>query len=372
MIKTVGIITCHTPYNYGAMLQAYALQSFFKQRGVEPEIINYFPKILGKELGLFYVGDKRFKRNPFLSLAYLAVKIPYRIKSKLNFGSFKKSYLNITKRRYYTLEELSSSIPVYDAYVTGSDQVWDTLGYKGWDPAYYLQFVPEQSKRNSYAASMSVVQPLDQRVIKEIFPLINSLNQVSVRENNIKEILEAYIERPVVHVLDPVYLLSAREWEKLSMNLPREKKRYILVYPMGDPTHVLENARKLSSYTGLPIYCISASNRKMDGVSKRFDCSVPKFLRLFQDAEYVVTNSFHGTAFSIIFKKNFWSCQVESKSHRITEMLKLSGLYNRYIPYGKCIEDYNSIIDYQEVEKLLEPKIESSKQFINRIIEQAN
>lgn len=351
------------------MLQAYGLQRYISSKGVFPEIIDYFPEIYKEELSLLYVGDRKYRNSMILSAAYLLIKLPSRLKRKYNFSKFKKQYLNISHHRYKSYEELVQTPPKYDAYICGSDQIWNTKGVRGWNPTFYLQFVKDKSKRNSYAASMSLDFPISDKVKMEVFPMIEELSNISVRENNIRVQIQKYIDKPIEYVLDPVYLLSAEEWNLLCRKASPEKEDYILIYPMENSDNIVNNAVLLSKYTGLPIYCISASSRKIKGVTKQFDCTISKFVRLFKDARYVITNSFHGTSFSIIFRKDFWSCQVSHNNHRITEILTLLNQQNRFVADGNFIDIDKLKVDYSISEAILREKIESSKAFLNRIVE---
>jgi len=368
MIKTVGIITCHTPYNYGAMLQAYGLQKYLASKGVYPEIIDYFPEIYKEELSLLYIGDKRYRNNVLFSVAYILLKLPSRLKRKFNFWKFKKQYLNISNHRYKSYDELKQTLPTYDTYICGSDQIWNTLGLRGWNPTFYLQFVKDKSKRNSYAASMSLNLPINEDVKTRVLPMIAELNKISVRERLIQQELTPLLDKKIDFVLDPVYLLSDKEWGELADKSRPIGKDYILIYPMGDGLRVLEYAKLLSLQTGLPIYCITASSRKFPGVTRHFNCDMPRFVRLFKDASYVLTNSFHGTAFSIIFRKNFWSCQVGANNHRITNIIKELHLSDRYIGDDENINLSNLPIDYSLAEKKLERLISESKNFLDDIV----
>lgn len=364
----IGIVTCHTPQNYGAMLQAYGLQKYLEGKNIYSEIIDYAPLIFFEELSLFFIGNKDIKSNFVKRIAYIFLKLPSRIKRRTNFNKFKKAYLNISNKRYLSYEELKSNPPIYDQYICGSDQIWNTKGIRGWDPTFYLQFVPQIEKRNSYAASMSIDSPVNDQVKSIVFPMVSEINRISMREINVIKDIQTYIKKKIDYVLDPVYLLPEHMWKNLALAAPCETKDYILVYPMGNSEHVLQNAKILSKHTGLPIYCITASTKKLKDIKKTFDCSVPKFVRLFLDAKYVITNSFHGTSFSIIFRKNFWSCEIENNNHRITSILSQLGLQNRYLSKHNSLDICDLTADFSDAEIRLNKLIEKSKLFIESII----
>ncbi len=350
------------------MLQAYGLQKYLISQGYEPEIINYAPDIYFEELSLLYIGDNKWQKNVILKFIYIISKFPSRIKRFFNFKKFRDNYLRINHHRYLSYEELIQDCPIYDEYICGSDQIWNTRGLRGWNPTFYLCFVKDKDKRHSYAASMSLDIPISQDVINRVFPMINDLKDVAVRERQTINEIQPYITSHVIATLDPVYLLSQREWGILADSSRNENKDFILIYPMGDMHHVLDNAKKLSNETKLPIYCISASSRKIPGVAKRFDCSIPKFVNLFREAKYVITNSFHGTSFSIIFRKNFWSCEVSNNNHRITDLLKRFNLSSRYVPINEKLNCNILNIDYTQSEQMIETEINLSKKYLGTIL----
>ena len=364
----VNIITCHTPQNYGAMLQAYGLQTYLESKGTEVEIINYAPKIYFEEQSLMYIGNDRAKSNPLLALSYLLYMLPKRLKRRKIFNSFRKKHLHITKERYESIERLYLDPPIADQYICGSDQIWNTKGTRGFNPLFYLGFVKDIKRRNSYAASMSADFPLSDRVIGDVISHINNIEKISVRESFIQEKLQQYVSKPIVHVLDPVYLLNEDQWLLLANESKPLKEKYILIYPMGDNSSTYANAEILSKATGLPVYCITASNKKHNTVTKYLMPTVQEFLQLFKRAQFVITDSFHGTSFSIIFRKTFWSCQVNNNNHRITSLLDSLGLKDRYIPSEKEIIVNTKPIDFEKLEALLEEKIKKSKEFIKTII----
>lgn len=364
----VDIITCHTPQNYGAMLQAYSLQTYLESKGTEVEIIDYAPKIYFEEQSLMYIGNGRAKSNPLLALSYLLYMLPKRLKRRKIFSGFRNKHLRITKERYESIERLYLNPPIADQYICGSDQIWNTKGSRGFNPLFYLGFVKDIKKRNSYAASMSADFPLSDRIIGDVIPHINNIDKISVRESLIQEKLQQYVSKPIVHVLDPVYLLDKNQWQLLANESKPMKEKFILIYPMGDNSSTYANAEILSKSTGLPVYCITASNKKHKTVTKYFMPTVQGFLQLFKSAQFVITDSFHGTSFSIIFRKTFWSCQVNNNNHRITSLLDTLGLKERYIPSGKKINVNTVAIDFEKAGIILEEKIKKSKEFIETII----
>lgn len=364
-----AIITNQTPLNYGANLQAYALQTYLEKQGCKAEVIDYAPDYYTDHLSLCYVGDPKFRKNLLLRWGYILYKLPSRWKRKRNFAVFQKQYLHLTSRRYKSYDELLGYPPGADGYIVGSDQVWNTHGTRGYNPAFYLEFVADSTKRASYAASMAIDEPISDRVKRDVFPMINKLQHVSVRESMTIDVIQPYVNKKVHHVLDPVYLLGAEDWNKLAGVSDAVAADYILIYPMGDGKDVLEKANVLAKNTGFPIYCISASKRSFPGVAKRFDCNVVKFVELFAKARYVVTDSFHGTSFSIIYRKVFWTCEAGHNNHRLVSLLQGFGLEDRYVSKDVELDPTALTVDYAYAEQRIREAIGRSKNYLRVVIE---
>lgn len=368
----IAIITNQTPLNYGANLQAYALQTYLEKLGCNVEIINYAPDFYTEELSLMYIGRNSCRRNILFGLFYILYKLPSRLKRRWIFAKFQKKFLNLTPKKYKSYDELLGYPPKADVYICGSDQIWNTHGTRGYNPAFYLEFVEDCSKRFSYAASMSLDTPITERVKRDVFPMINKLKHVSVRESVTAEIIQPYIQKKVYQVLDPVFLLNSEDWSTLELDKKKLHKQYILIYPMGDASNVLKNATILANKTKLPIFCISASKKRFHGVSKCFNCSIGLFLQLFSNASYIVTNSFHGTSFSIIYKKTFWTCEIGNNNHRIVSLLKLLGLEDRYIDKDSLLDLQTININYTNSLSHIDNAIKNSKDYLDKIIKRPN
>ena len=236
---------------------------------------------------------------------------------------------------------------------------------------YFLYFAKGKSILISYAASGNLSCPLKEKVKDTVIPMINDLDYISMREEVTIRNIQPYVEKPISYVCDPVFLLSFEQWISLMMHDKniKLKKKYVLVYPMGNnPQHVIANAYSVAKYYHLPLYCISSTQKKDSRIDRFFDVSPYDFLNLILNASFVVTNSFHGTAFSIIMKKIFWSCEIEGTNQRISSLLNKIGLSSRSVPFD-CNIDPNSIyIDYVLVEEKLRFFIDQSKGFIKNSI----
>lgn len=364
----VKIITLHCPINYGAALQAYALKAHLQKEGYDAELIDYRPSYVTDKQAYTYAGSLAKSKNYLKKALYLIAKFPSRFRVKRNFGRFLKNELCSTGVIYHSYEELKSNPPVADVYICGSDQIWNTNMENGWDDSFFLSFV-KHGKKYSYAASMAINRELSVEESNRFKTQLADYEAISVREQDAQQILQPIIKKNINWVLDPVYLLSAEQWMTLAnKEKPVAKGKYILLYPMGNGENVNAVAQALSQKSGLPIYAISRSMKiKSDRVFNGY--SPYQFLQLMRGAEYVVTNSFHGTSFSIIFQKNFWACSIGKTSSRIASLLGSLDLKHRYIdtpdiPYDRLVDT----IDYVRPMDCLQTRLQESKSFIDYIL----
>lgn len=369
-MKTASIITMHCPLNYGAVLQTYALSTYLQKIGLKVSVIDYNPLYIVHDQSLMYVGNSRFNKHFITRWLYRIIKAPVKIKRIKRFSEFKRHELHLTDR-CTTFEEICARDFHFDYCFCGSDQIWNDRNKSGEDPSYYLQFAKGKSVLISYAASGNIQLPFKEKVIEKTIPMINDLDFISMREDVTINNIKSYINKPIAHVCDPVFLLSKGEWGELARHqkVLRINKHYVLVYPMGaNAEHVISNAYIVARHYNLPLYCISASQRRDARVNRYFDVSPYDFLNLFVNADFVVTNSFHGTAFSMIMNKIFWSCEVEGTNQRISSLLNKVGLSSRSVSFDKEINPSQIQIDYNLVNSNLDSFVHASKEFIKHAI----
>lgn len=366
-IKT---ITCHDVYNVGASLQAYALQTFLESLGNEVEIIDYKPDYLSNHYNLKAIANPLFDK-PFLREMYLLAKLPERIKlikgkRKRNFDDFKANYLKLTDR-YITIDDLRFNPPDAELYFAGSDQIWNTLFQNGKDPAFYLNFGSDDIKRASYAASFATETiPIEYRSV--ISQWLAKLDYISVRESSGLNILKSLGINNGVQVLDPVFLLNKKCWESFDLSI-NTKDDYVLVYDFDNSKNVREIVQKISNETSCNIYSIQS----FDYADKCFNQSGPiEFLKLVYNAKYIVSNSFHATAFSIIFGKQFWVLnREEAINTRMIDLTKSLGILDRMVSKKNEVS-IESEIDYNEVYDKLNLMIDLSIEYIYKVLNGVN
>lgn len=363
-IKT---ITCHDVYNSGASLQAYALMKYLQNNGHEVEIIDYKPDYLSNHYKLSAVCNPKYEKNLILKYVYLALKLPQRIlalRSKRKYDDFRNNYLNITKKRYYSNEELKSMVPEADVYICGSDQIWNSKFQNGKDSAFYLDFVPEGKTRASYAASFAI-EEIDKELKEITKKRIDKLDYIGVREISALNILENLGIDKGIQVMDPVFLLSKKEWNNMTYEVDK-KESYIFVYDFDGNILIKEISMKIAKENNLKIY----TPYKCDYSDKVITNMGPiDFISYIKNAEFIISNSFHGTAFSIIFEKQFVVAnRKEAINTRMTDLLSILKIENRLIS-----EDYNfsniiKKINYDEVNKYVNNRLEISKMYLEKVI----
>lgn len=332
----VGVITFHNAHNYGASLQTWALQKVLKNMGADPCVIHYHPNIIDR----LYVAPKQDTLKK--KVKYLTKK-KYRNRVKMQVLKNKK-YVRFIQNNFdllgdfKTYEELKQAKLGLDAYITGSDQVWNSDHTDGFDPAYLLDFAEPGAKKISYAASVGREYILPQ--YREQFQeSLTTYTSISVREASARPAIESLTDKPVEVVLDPTLLLDRKDYEELKKpGLFQE--RYILVYMMETNNALVKFANKLSVAMGIPIIQRKPPTVFRNELGSYYTDTAAEFLSEIENAEYVLTNSFHATVFSLIYEKPFISMLHTSTGARTSDLLKSVGLES-HIVYQT--EDFHDI-----------------------------
>mgnify|MGYP001173875097 CR=1 FL=1 len=356
----IGIVTYHSDHNYGAMLQAYALQKFIKQQLLaDVQIINYIPKVK------IHSSHILPKINSLKSLAWCIIKLFYykSIKRKHNsFEYFLEKYMDKTKV-YYSYEELLKDPPIFDLYITGSDQTFNPNSIHIY--VFFLAFCPKGSIKISYAPSFgySFIPENKQAILKA---LLEDYSYLSVRETSGSNIINSLISKNVPSVLDPVFLVKRDEWKNIAKPLKIKYKSFILCYSLIGNKLQMDIAIQLKEKTGLPIILLTHTVFSRTKADLTINCAGPlEFLWLFDHSNYVVTDSFHGTAFSVLFEKPFYSCIVlKEKSDRIIDLLRKLDLEDRVISDQKMRINGNIDIEYNKIADKLEEERKRSIDYL--------
>ncbi len=324
----IGLLTFHSAHNYGAVLQAYATYEKLKELNYNIQVINYCPPYLIKQK-LFPIDSK----NTMLVNTKILIEglfiFPWKLKRIKNFQKFNSDKLNVSLNNL--LRKPFTENYDYDVFIMGSDQVWNGKLTKGFDPVYLGDFTTKpNSKKISYAASMSNYD-LSNKQIEEFSKLLQNFAAISVREQELKDYIELNCGKIASVVLDPTLLLSAKKWSLLAKE-PKIKEKYVLVYSIDLREHAMRIARRIADEIGAVVIELSMSVDKGVLNNKYQTASPEEYVGLFQHAEFIVTSSFHGTAFSIIFNKPFYSiAHGTDKDSRQKTVLNNLGVLDRFI-----------------------------------------
>lgn len=363
-IKT---ITCHDVYNCGASLQAYALMKYLQKLGHDVEIIDYKPNYLSGHFKLCAINNPRYKKNVIVMLVYILLKMPERLlslKRKWAFDDFKHTYLYITKQRYSSNEELKDNLPDADVYFAGSDQIWNTLFENGKDPAFYLDFVPNDKIKATYAASFAT-EDISCKFKEEISKRLQRLDAISVRESSGLDILRTCGIEKGIQVLDPVFLLGKYEWDKMYVE-STDTDDYLFVYDFDQSLLIEQIAKQIASVNKLKIYTVF----KSEYADKHIKNIRPQeFVSYIKNAKFILSNSFHATAFSIIFEKQFLVVnRKENINTRMRDLLLELDIEKRLISNIYKLEEGLTPINYEIVKQKMDILIQKSKKYINEVL----
>lgn len=371
---TIAVVTLHNSPNYGSCLQTYATQTVLSRMGATPSIVDYYrhdaiPENeteralngqLVKKMPIFKVpGVKALARIP-------VSRIVARRAKPLN--EFRQNYLALTDCKYYSEEALEQNPPRADIYCTGSDQVWNSTWNKGFNKAFYLDFAPKDAKRIAYAASIGKPS-LEEWEKKPMRDALAKYSHISVRETEAVELLDSIGVHGAVPVIDPTLMLTRDDWGQLRDDSVLPSEPYILIYQLNRNHEFDEYAQRLSVRLGLPIYRIAYGvHEKRKGEHTVVCPSVGGFVSLFMNAEYVVTDSFHGTAFSMNLGRKFVAISPGRFSGRIMNLLEMTGETNHYLDDWHDIDVADQTIDYKHVQRIFETKRAEAKAFLNMAI----
>lgn len=363
----IGIITYHAAHNYGAMLQAYALQKILQlECGHNAEIINYRPTL----------GDDSERILPRISF-------PPRLKALFRY-LIKLRYYNVLKQKhdsfelflekhliktdiYQTFDELKQYAYDFDVYITGSDQTFSPKSR--YLDAFYLAFCPLHCKKLAYAPSFGF-NYIPEDKVEKITALLKDYKYLSAREAEGCKLIESLIGIEVPSVLDPVFLLKSDIWRTIANSVELKHKKYILCYALIGTEKQMQLASKIKKLTGLPIVMLTHTVYPRTNADVTINFAGPQeFIWLFDNASYIVTDSFHGTAFSIIFEKPFNPLIVfKEKAGRITNLLAKLSLENRLFDENTEMSQDMMALDYKVSRVIIEQERAKSINYLKTAI----
>lgn len=351
----VSLITILDNTKFGTYLQALALSKTIEKLGLDVEIVDYIRPRMSR------IGSMSWTRNPWKKLLKW-LNYPAIEKLRDADHDFLKRFVALSPVTYSNYKQLKNNPPVADIYVTGSDQVWNSIYNQGIDKAFYLDFADKKAKRVSYAASIGM-EDFPATEVKETMQLLSKYTQITVREQKAKNILARLGFANVEVVLDPTLLLDANDWRKISQLAGKPldlNEPYLLVYSVEtkkENTLISFYAKEIASKYHWKIYQVSYGDDKsrIDGVDKLFAHATPDiFLQLVCQSEFMVVSSFHGTAFAINFNKQFLSITPKRFNSRIKSLCSICGLKERILTDASAKPDNLENIDYNRVNAVIQ------------------
>lgn len=365
MVTKTITVTTHRAINYGAVLQAYALQNVQKKLGYENEILDFIREESIYEK-MYFTSFRHFLISVYLNMETILHKRAVMELYK-KFENFRNTHLHLTKP-YYSISQITNNPPSANCYVTGSDQVF----YLSNDDEIYnirtLNFGDSSIKRYSYAASLVQFSLKDsQRDL--LCNTLNTFDEISLREQSGAQYLNSFYDRKIDVHIDPTLLLNQSDWNLLAEE-PNINTSYILCYPLLGHKKLQKIIDELKKETNLPVFCIQTEQIKRIKADVYIRTASPEqFLGYIKNASYIVTTSFHGTALSIIYEKPFYTLIKDYKSERMTDLLELLGIdrKERIIEEdGETILSFTPI-EYDSVNEKRRIEAEKSLEYLQSI-----
>jgi len=335
----VGILTFHDAHNYGAVLQAYALKNYIKKLGYEVSVLNYHH---------YTIPDGFPKEN--------------NVTRWEKFNSFIQQLIDYDEKVYTSEEELEKLD--IDFWICGSDQIWNTEITRGLNKGFFLDF-NTNGKKISYAVSMGISK-LPAEYEEDFKKSIEKLDRISVREEILKNYIEKFTDKPVIKTVDPTFLFKKEDYESFILeNLYGE---YVLINELGPDNRLIEIAKKIAEQKCIKIVEMNDKKKENYFCEQVSDASPSEYLTLIKNASAVVTNSFHGTVFSIIFEKEFYTITRLNRNSRMENILDIVGMRDRLIDKVEEL-DKVGVQNYEKANVNLGKEIEKSKRFLEEVLQ---
>lgn len=339
-MKKIATLTFQNADNYGAMLQCYALQKVLQNIGIQNDVLNYQCEYMSKPYSRAALRRKGVIRF-ILGIANSIVRMP----RKRKFVEFRK-HIKMTPK--LNADDLIGLEEQYDGFIVGSDQVWND-SITDFDPAYFLDFVQSPEKKLSYGASFGFESiPNDLKIkYKE---LLKDFSIYNMREATGVQNIESLLNKTANLVLDPTMLLTRDDWDTIAC-APTQKDKYILVYNLSPSSFLINTVKKIARSTGYKIVAIPFPVGGFLKAKAELTGGPREWIGLIRDAEIVVTDSFHGSVFSILYNKRLYAC-VNEAGTRIYNLLNIFGLSDCICTPGTQLE-LTKKIDYTKANHIL-------------------
>lgn len=369
----LGLLTFHDAANYGAVLQAYALQAYLEGEGCECEYLDYRNAQRRAQYDMWGHVVASLSRGRLLEMVKYLLGMPFMGKRKRLFAAFRRRCLKTSAKEWRTLDELRQLEGQYDKFVVGSDQVWNSSN-NGGDTAFLLDFARDRNRKIAYASSFGM-NDVPEDLKCAYARCLSDIGWIGVRERAGCRLVKTLTGRDVPMVVDPVFLPGRGTWERLAPARPDGERPFVFSYTnqKGQLERFLASAGSVLSNRNLHKLArqTTLSDFLRRDVKVKYSMSPEEFLRNVRDADLVVTASFHCLAFSLIFNKPFvcFLTGDEGRDERLSGLLKELGLENRIFRDGMTEPDVFAPIDYGRVNARLEAAIAESKAFLLAALE---
>lgn len=356
----LGIITFHFAHNYGAVLQTYALQSYLEECGHDVCVIDYRPKVLVDSYRVFNIKFI-LSSNPIKCLKKLFYTYPTTLKERLSRYKMFESYIKST----FSLVPINKLSDI-DCFILGSDQIWNKKLTNGFDKIYWGAFKKRDNQRViSYAASMEIQKNITVEESNVIKGYLSQIESISVRENLLRSTLAPLSNKDIAVVLDPTLLIDREHWHKMAKCPTNAPKKYILLYMANDD--VRRYAKIIGKEHDMEIVDLLVDAGQILTKNTFASQTPEEFVGWFKNASYILTTSFHGLAFSIIFEKSFnIISRAKSPNSRASDLLEALGALERLCEVG--VSPKFETINYQVINTKLENLQSYSRKFIKEAI----
>lgn len=382
MGRKVAILAPFRGANFGTILQAFALSKFLHTHKIDCEYINYtslrkstlLERVVKKLRRIFNNSHqtKLVEYNGIDDYSFMT-KSPYREWQRI-MDAFSNKHIPYSKVLYNDLT-IKQANKAYDSYVVGSDQTW-SLERNAQYALYFLPFVKKNKLLFSYAPSFGTTA-LNEYHKSLILKYLSRFNLLSCRERTNAEALCRLLQKPVSYVLDPTMLLNKKQWGELLEPISGLPQKYILVYALGEREDVSLFAERISQQQDIPIYYILTRPKYESKENVLSQLNPFQFLYAISHASTIITDSFHGTLFSINFEKEFYSFYkrntetgVLNDNDRMDELLSTFHLHDRLIKYNQDVK--YSYIDYKNIRSIVDILRQKSYEYIDQIIDIIN
>lgn len=342
----IGILTYHRAHNYGAMLQAYALSYLLHEMNHEVHFIDYWPTHHAQQYKLIRPIRGASLKEKLINLISDIITLVRRYLRIRKFNHFAYEYLGLTPQVRY--EMVNQPIDEqYDCIIVGSDQVWRNResngSYIGLDSVYFCQHLTYPTHCIAYAASMGIID-LTSQDLQNLKVYLQAFDTILVRENSLKRLINQ-LNIPAEVVVDPTLLLSKEQWNMLLPTKRFRSERYVLYYELLQSDEAMSLAQAHAEKMNCKLLVMDAVIHTIPRAGHISYASPIEFVHAIRDAEYIVATSFHGTAFSIIFEKQFITIGLHTNADRVVTLLTHLHLDEHYQPNARAV----SAVDYTSV-----------------------